>query len=69
MRLKPGDRMELVLHRGAAKRVDAFEFSDPVGLVEWKTNDRGGVVFGVGDVAGLAVDVRTLVAAWVWASR
>lgn len=69
MRLKPGDRVELVLHRGAAKRTDAFEFVDPVGLVEWKTNDRGVVVFAAGDVSAMADDVRTLVVAWVGASR
>ena len=60
MRLKPGDRVELVLHRGAAKRTDAFEFVDPVGLVDWKTNDRGVVAFAAGDVSAMAADVRTL---------
>ena len=69
MRLKPGDRVELVLHRGAPKRTDAFEFVDPVGLVEWKTNDRGVVVFAAGAVSAMAADVRTLVVAWVGASR
>jgi len=69
MRLKPGDRVELVLHRGAQKRVDAFEFVDPVGLVEWKACVRGVVAFAAGDVRRLAGDVSTLVVAWVEAIR
>jgi hypothetical protein len=48
-RLQPGDRFQLVLHRGVAIRTDQAEFSfaDPTGLVEWATRDRG--VLTVGD--------------------
>ena len=40
-RLQPGDRIELILHRGAKKKADAedFSFDDPTGLVEWVTNE------------------------------
>jgi hypothetical protein len=46
-RLQPGDRVELVFHRGAKKRSDAdsFTFSDPSGLIQWATPDRGTVAF------------------------
>lgn len=46
-RLQPGDRVELVFHRGAKKRTDtgSFTFSDPSGLIEWSTADRGIVAF------------------------
>jgi hypothetical protein len=38
-RLQPGDRVELVFHRGATKRTDSdsFTFADPSGLVQWAT--------------------------------
>lgn len=46
-RLQPGNRVELVFHRGAKKRSDAdsFRFSDPSGLIQWSTPDRGTVSF------------------------
>ena len=36
-RLRPGDRLQLVLHRGAKVRDDAadFRFEDDSGLLEW----------------------------------
>src|SRR5437867_3042826 len=41
-RLQPGNRVELVLHRGAKARADSdsFEFEDPTGLVAWASSDR-----------------------------
>jgi hypothetical protein len=46
-RLQPGDRVELVFHRGAKTRTDtdSFTFADPSGLIEWSTADRGIMVF------------------------
>ncbi|MGW5361782.1 DUF1801 domain-containing protein [Actinopolymorpha pittospori] len=46
-RLQPGDRVELVFHRGAKKRTDTdtFSFSDPSELIQWSTPDRGIVTF------------------------
>jgi hypothetical protein len=42
MRLHPGDRIELIFHRGAKpKRDPDFTFSDPTGFIEWVTHDRG----------------------------
>jgi hypothetical protein len=36
-RLQPGDRVQLVFHRGTRKRDDAttFSFQDGTGLMEW----------------------------------
>ena len=51
-RLQPGDRVELVLHRGSAPRAaDGFVFDDPDGLIAWAAPDRGVIV--VRDTADL----------------
>ncbi len=46
-RLRPTDRLEIVLHRGAKVRDDVagFQFDDGSGLVHWVTPDRGTVSF------------------------
>lgn len=42
MRLQPGDRLELIFHRGAKmKDTSAFSFYDPTGRIEWAAIDRG----------------------------
>ncbi len=43
-RLQPGDRFEIVFHRGVRKRDDPFSFDDPDHLITWATNDRGTTV-------------------------
>lgn len=40
-RLQPGDRFDLVLHRGVHPRTDPFVFDDPDDLITWSTTDRG----------------------------
>lgn len=35
----------VVLHRGAAKSSDGFSFSDPDGLAQWPSSDRGVLSF------------------------
>ncbi len=70
-RLQPGDRVELVLHRGAAVRgADGFAFDDPDGLIAWSTPDRGVIV--VRDAVDLAERTTSIVATcrrWVEATR
>jgi hypothetical protein len=41
--LQPGDRLQLVFHRGAKVRADSdyFTFEDETGLLEWASADRG----------------------------
>jgi len=70
-RLQPGDRVELVLHRGTAPRPDdGFAFDDPDGLIVWAAADRG--VIAVRDAADLA-ERRALIVAtcrrWVESTR
>jgi len=70
-RLQPGDRLQLVLHRGAAVRDDVgdFRFDDPTGLVEWATPDRGVLTFSdLADVAAKQPAVVELVRRWVVSS-
>lgn len=46
MRLHPGDRLQLILHRGAkAAADDFFRFEDPDKLLSWAAPDRGVVTF------------------------
>lgn len=71
-RLQPGDRVELIFHRGAKKRADAATFTvdDPTGRLRWLTPDRGVVVLADHDDTDDAVaDVVALVEAWMLATR
>lgn len=46
MRLHPGDRVQLILHRGAkAGADDLFRFEDPDKLIAWAAPDRGVLTF------------------------
>ena len=70
MRLQPGDRVELVFHRGVAKRDDAFAFDDSTGLVRWATPDRGVVsVVDRGMLDARLADIVSLARAWLAATR
>lgn len=66
-RLQPGDRVELVFHRGSRTRDDAatFTFDDPSGLIAWSTPDRGVIAFPP-DVPVSDLVPRVLVAARAW---
>ena len=70
LRLQPKDRVEIIFHRGAKRRTDAFEFVDPHGLIEWAAPDRG--VVAVPDPAFIEqhrAALTELVAAWIVAAR
>lgn len=68
-RLQPGDRVELIFHRGAKKRADDFRFDDATGLVKWAAPDRGQVVFrDAADVAEKTPAVQSLARAWIAAT-
>jgi hypothetical protein len=67
-RLQPGDRFQLILHRGAKVRADSadFRFTDPAGLPEWLTPDRAVVTFrDAADVEARQAAVVDLVNRWV----
>ena len=71
-RLHPGNRVELVFHRGAKKRADTstFTFHDPVGHLKWLAPDRGVVVLADhNDTNHMTADVAALVEAWMSATR
>ncbi|WP_417310649.1 DUF1801 domain-containing protein [Devosia sp.] len=71
MRLQPGERVQLILHRGAKVRdASDFDFIDESGLLRWLARDRGEVT--VRDAAHLddrAEAIRTLVERWIAATR
>lgn len=63
MRLHPGDRLELILHRGVkAKDASTFAFDDPTGRVEWAAPDRG--VLRIDDPAAHSEGIVALAKAW-----
>jgi len=67
-RLQPGNRLQLILHRGTAVRDDAgdFRFDDPTGLLEWAAPDRAVLTFAnLDDVAAKQPAVVELVNRWV----
>ena len=69
-RLRPGDVLQLIFHRGPSVRDDAHEFSfeDPTGLLAWQTPDRAVLTFGdLADVEEKAQDVVALARRWVLA--
>ena len=67
-RLRPGDVLQLVFHRGPSVRKDVhtFAFDDPTGLLAWQTPDRGVVTFAdLADVESKLEDVADLARRWV----
>lgn len=71
-RLQPGDRVQLVFHRGAKVVADAatFTFKDVSGLIQWASSDRGIVTFeSRSDIDRSEGKLRTLVRAWLKATR
>ena len=67
MRLHPGDRLQLILHRGAkAGADDLFRFEDPGKLIAWAAPDRGVVNFkDAADMAGKAEPLSDILRRWV----
>lgn len=65
--LRPLDVLQLVLHRGVAKRddVDGFEFADSTGLITWITPDRGTVTLEPIEAAEREADIVDLVGRWI----
>ncbi|WP_159796298.1 DUF1801 domain-containing protein [Puerhibacterium puerhi] len=67
-RLQPGDRFQLILHRGAKPRDDSaeFQFEDTTGLLDWRGPDRAVVTFrDVADVEARQTAVVRLVNRWM----
>ena len=70
-RLQPGDRVQLVFHRGAkVKDAKGFRFEDPTGLLEWAAKDRGVVTLkDAKEARARQADVVRAVTAWMAATR
>jgi len=69
-RLQPGNRCQLIFHRGAKVRADIadFVFKDDTGLLTWLTPDRGVVDFvDLQSVESRRGDVVAVVNRWVLA--
>lgn len=70
-RLQPGDRVQLIFHRGAKVKSDtaSFVFDDVSGLIQWAAPDRGVVTFeSMDEVERCAPKLRKLVRAWLKAT-
>lgn len=67
MRLHPGDRLQLILHRGAkAGADDLFRFEDPDKLITWAAPDRGVVTFvDADDLADKSAALTEILRRWV----
>ena len=67
MRLHPGDRLQLILHRGAkANADDFFRFEDPDGLIVWAAPDRGVVTLrDADDLAARSAALGRVIKRWV----
>lgn len=71
-RLQPGDRVQLVFHRGAKVKSGSkgFAFEDPSGLLEWAASDRAVLTFAsLKDVKAKKAALAKLVKAWMTATR
>ena len=66
MRLFPGDKLDLIFHRGARKRTDAFAFEDPTGRITWAAPDRG--ILKIGDPHKEQDEITALVRSWMAAT-
>lgn len=67
MRLHPGDRLQLILHRGAkAGADDLFRFEDPDKLITWAAPDRGVVTFSdADDLTNKSAALAEILRRWV----
>lgn len=67
MRLHPGDRLQLILHRGAkAAADDLFRFEDPDKLIAWAAPDRGVITFtDADDLAAKSAALAEVLRRWV----
>ena len=67
MRLHPGDRLQLILHRGAkAGADDLFRFEDPDKLISWAAPDRGVISFSdADDLAAKSAALPEILRRWV----
>lgn len=66
-RLQPGDKVDLIFHRGAkVKDTAGFGVSDPAGLLKWLAADRAILVFAENaEIESKADALGDLVRRWI----
>jgi hypothetical protein len=68
-RLQPDDKVDLIFHRGVARKDDDFSFADETGLLKFVAPDRAVLIFSdAADIEGKAEHLRWLVRAWIAAT-
>jgi hypothetical protein len=68
-RLQPGDKVDLIFHRGVARKDNEFSFADETGLLKFVAPDRAVLEFADGpDIEAKADQLRWLVRAWIAAT-
>jgi hypothetical protein len=68
-RLQPGNKVDLIFHRGVARKDNEFSFADETGLLKFVAPDRAVLIFSdAADIEGKAEQLRWLVRAWIAAT-
>jgi hypothetical protein len=68
-RLQPGDKVDLIFHRGVKKIADDFAFTDETRLLKFLAPDRAVLIFSdAADIEAKAENLRWLVRAWIAAT-
>jgi hypothetical protein len=67
MRLHPGNRVQLILHRGAkAGADDMFRFQDPDKLISWAAPDRGVItITDASDLVAKSAAISEVLRRWM----
>jgi hypothetical protein len=68
-RLQPGNKVDLIFHRGVARKDDEFAFTDETGLLKFVAPDRAVLEFSdATDIEVKTEQLRWLVRAWIAAT-
>jgi hypothetical protein len=68
-RLQPGNRVDLIFHRGVARKIDEFSFADETGLLKFVAADRAVLEFSdATDIEAKTEQLRWLVRSWIAAT-
>ena len=65
MRLQPGDRLELIFHRGVKPKTTSFAFADPSGLLDFVAADRAVLRIETGALETRHKEIADLVKRWM----
>jgi len=65
MRLQPGDRLELIFHRGVKPKTTSFAFADSTGLLDFVAPDRAVLRIETGTLETRRNEIADLVKRWI----